>query len=68
MTIGERLKLLRTRNVMSQADLAKAAGVSPNTIWRIETGRTVPQAGTLRKMAHVFGVEPRRLMSDDDSG
>jgi transcriptional regulator with XRE-family HTH domain len=38
MTLGERILILRRRLKLSQADVAKAAGLAKNTIARLEQG------------------------------
>lgn len=50
MSLAE--KLVRRRRVvgMSQAELARQAGIRPETLNRIERGRTVPDFATIRKL------------------
>lgn len=45
-------KLLRRRRAagLSQADLARRAGIRPETLNRIERGRTTPDFATVRKL------------------
>lgn len=52
-----------------QADLAREAGITPNALWRIETGRVArPRMSTIRKIAKVLGVDPSELRDDDAPG
>jgi DNA-binding XRE family transcriptional regulator len=46
-------KLIRRRRVtgLSQAELARRAGIRPETLNRIERGRTTPDFATIRKLA-----------------
>lgn len=52
-----RLKDLREERFLSQAALAKLAGVSPATILKIEKGRSVPYGVTVRRLAQALGVD-----------
>jgi transcriptional regulator with XRE-family HTH domain len=60
-TIGERIKAARIRKVMGQAELARAAGISPVTLFRIETGAHTPRPVTIRKIAAALGVDAAEL-------
>ncbi len=57
-----KVKELRAERVMSLRELAEAAGVSKDTIWRLESGTsTNAHPSTIRKLAKVFGVQPSEL-------
>ncbi len=57
------LKTARLRKALTQAQLAKGAGLAMSTVARLETG--APAApGTLRKLADALGVEPDTLMEE----
>ena len=58
----ERLRELRRQRVLSMRELEEEAGVSYNTIWRLENGKTAAQPRTIRKIAQALGVEPRELI------
>lgn len=45
----------REEQMLSRADLADLAGVSPRTVARIENGQTVPRVETKRRLAAVLG-------------
>lgn len=47
----------------TQKQLAAAAGVSAATINAIETGKVLPQLGTIVKLARALGVEPEALLA-----
>ena len=49
--IGDRLKNLRMRRALTQQELAEKAGVSQNTIARIERNKAEPHMRTIRKLA-----------------
>ena len=57
-----RLKELRDRRVLTLHELEERSGVSYNTIWRLENGKTGAQPRTIRKLAAALGVEPEDLV------
>ena len=59
--LGDRVRALRDERYLSQAELALKAGVSKNTLNRIETGKTVAIQRTVRKLAEALGVQPHAL-------
>ena len=66
--IGERMRTLRQRQHISQADLARALGASINAINMIECGQVkAPHIERLMAMADLFGVSLDYLvgMTDD---
>jgi transcriptional regulator with XRE-family HTH domain len=57
-----RVKELRAERVMSLRELSEIAGVSKDTIWRLESGTsTNAHPSTIRKLAKALGVEPTEL-------
>lgn len=56
-----RLKQLREEAVLTVHELAKASGVSDDTISKIENGQRVARPNTLRKLAHALDVSPQEL-------
>ncbi len=65
MALGwRRVRELRRRNGLSQADLARLSGVGQDTISNLESGRHEPRPSTLRKIAAVFGVEVANLYDE----
>jgi HTH-type transcriptional regulator, competence development regulator len=63
MAIGDQIKRVRERKVWGQAELARKAGISPNTLYRIEAGDHDPRPITIRKIAEALGVDPGELVS-----
>ncbi len=63
--IGERLRKQRTRRLMSQTELAKAAGMTRNQIGRIERDEVEPRLSSIRKLAKALQVEPDKLIGED---
>ncbi len=62
-TLGERLAEMRRRRLMTQEDLAHAAGVSAATVTRLETiGDTNPRVATVKRLAAALGIDPAWLL------
>ena len=59
--IGEKLKRLRLRKAMSQAELARRAGITTQTLWNIEHRVTEPHMSTRRMLSEALGVPPAEL-------
>jgi transcriptional regulator with XRE-family HTH domain len=57
-----KLAEVRQRKLLSQAELAERAGVSKNTIHRLENGISEAQGRTIRKLADALGVAPAQLI------
>lgn len=57
-----KLRELRRRKVCTLHELEELSGVSYNTIWRLENGKTGAQPRTIRKLAKALGVEPYDLI------
>jgi transcriptional regulator with XRE-family HTH domain len=59
--IGERLKRLRLREAMSQAELARRTGITRQTLWHIERKGTEPHMSTRRMLSEALGVPADEL-------
>jgi len=55
------LKEMRGQLFLSQADLAKKAGISRDTVNQIENGKQKPSFLTIHKLAAALGVEPGEI-------
>jgi transcriptional regulator with XRE-family HTH domain len=62
VTTGDNIKRWRERRALSQEGLGELAGISANTIWRIETEGRAPRPTTLRKIADALKVDPAVLL------
>ncbi len=60
--IGDRLRDLRKRRLLTQEQLAARSGVGVATIIRIERNQVEPRGSTIRKLAETLGVEPEELV------
>ena len=58
----ERLRTLRSEHVLTLRELAEEAGVSKDTIWRLENGHSDAHPSTIRKLAKALGVQPKELV------
>ena len=56
-----RLVEARARKLLTGAGLAEKAGVSRDTVYGIEEGRTVPSFATVRKLCAALEVEPTEI-------
>ena len=62
--IGEQLREVRTRRLLTQNELADKAGVSQSTIANIERDNAEPQFRTIRKLAKALDVDPTTLLGE----
>jgi transcriptional regulator with XRE-family HTH domain len=60
--MGKALKRLRTKKELSQAALAKRAGLSREYVNKIEAGRYDPPLSTLNSLAKALGVPVTELL------
>jgi transcriptional regulator with XRE-family HTH domain len=61
-----KMKALRQERVLSQRELARMAGLTQMTVWRLENGYRDAHPGTIRKLAQVLGVEPKELVKGEE--
>jgi transcriptional regulator with XRE-family HTH domain len=68
--IGDRLRDLRKRALLTQKQLADKSGVGVTTIIRIERNhernQVEPQGSTIRKLAGALSVAPEELVKTED--
>lgn len=69
MTIGEKIRLLRTERKLSQKKLGELCEpqIAESTIRKYELGLLNPKIGTLSKISTALGVKVSDLMSNDES-
>ncbi len=65
---NQKLRGLREQKVISIRELEKVSGVSYNTIWRLETGKTEAHPRTIRKLAQALGTDPSELVKGEENG
>ncbi len=67
MQTGELIKQARTNIGMTQAELAKRLGVTPQAISQYERGIKNPKNETLKKIATALNIPWYKLLSDNPS-
>lgn len=60
--LGSRIKKHRQEAGMSQETLAEKAGISPNTVSRIEGGLMAMSVKTFQKLVQVLGLDANELL------
>ena len=66
MVIGDRLREIRERKKLSQADVQNRTGLLRGYISRVENGHTVPAIGTLERIARAFEVPMYQLFYESE--
>ena len=66
MTLGEKIKKLRTEKGLTQKDLADQLHVTFQTVSKWEKGDNEPDVATLREIAKLFNCSMDYLLSEDD--
>lgn len=57
IAIGDQIRLRRKELMITQPDLADIAGISINTLYKIERGQANPSMRVLGKILDVLGLE-----------
>jgi len=57
LQIGEVIKERRNSLRINQVNLAEMAGISKNTLYKIERGQANPTVEILKKIADILGLE-----------
>ncbi len=65
--VGERITEIRAAKGLKTADLAKAAGVSPAYMWRVEAGRQNLSLRSLSRLALALGIPMASLLKGIDA-
>jgi transcriptional regulator with XRE-family HTH domain len=66
MTIGERIKRIRTSRGLSQKEVVLNAGIDKAQFSRIENGKTDTTINTVEKIAKALGISTAELFSSSD--
>jgi transcriptional regulator with XRE-family HTH domain len=64
MTIGTRIRKIRTRHGMTLRHVAEACGVTVSLLSKVENGHAAPSVATLTRIAAALGVEVSFLLSE----
>lgn len=54
--IGNKIKLLRKQNDLSQIELAKKLGIARSTLSEYESGKIIPPIDKIRTLSDMFGI------------
>jgi transcriptional regulator with XRE-family HTH domain len=65
MTIGEKIRYIRTSKKLSAEKLAKSAGLGQSTISEIELGKKSPTIVTLEKICSALNITLVELFASD---
>lgn len=61
---SEKLKKLRDDKVLTMKQTAELSGVSYNTLYRLEHGKTGARQKSIKALARVYGVAPQELLAN----
>jgi len=61
---SEKLKKLREDKVLTMKQTAELSGVSYNTLYRLEHGKTGARQKSIKALARVYGVAPQELLAN----
>lgn len=67
MTLGEKIRIARTKKNMSQQDLSEKAGTHQKNISKYEKDLVVPSALTLKSMADALDVTTDYLLGNEEN-
>ncbi len=62
--IGDKLKEVRTRRLLTQEELAQRAGISPATVVNVERNNQEPHFRTIRKLAEALDIDPTEFLGE----
>jgi len=62
--IGDNLKEVRTRRLLTQVQLAEKSGVNQVTIARIERNQVDPRFSTMRRLARALDIDPTKFLGE----
>lgn len=63
--LGNRIRIRRQEACLSQEVLAEKAGISPNTVSRIEGGQTAMSVEIFRKLVRILDVDANTLLGEN---
>lgn len=63
---GELIRVFRKKKNISQEEMAKALNLSPATVANYESGKTIPDIYTLRKIYRVLGISSKIILKQPE--
>jgi len=67
MTIGDKIRYLRTRMGITQGELADLSGIHPVSIRKYETNKMTPQAQQIERIAEALGVSSFAILGIENN-
>lgn len=67
MTIGDSLKRFRKQIGLSQTEIAERIGIAQQVYYRYESGRNMPSAEVILKLADAYNVSTDYLLGRSDA-
>ena len=64
----DKLRQLRKKRVLTLQELADLAGITYNSVWRLEHGKHGARPATLRKLAEALNVPVEELVEEEVAG
>jgi transcriptional regulator with XRE-family HTH domain len=62
--VGDKLREVRTRRLLTQTELSEKSGVNATTIVRIERNQVEPHFRTIRRLAKALDVDHTDLLGE----
>ena len=66
MTVGERIRIYRKRNGLTQRELAEITGLAVGTIQQYELNKRQPRIEMLKTIAQLLGCTVNDLVYDEE--
>lgn len=64
MTLGEKIRVLRTSSQLSQESIAALVGVSRQSVSKWEKGLAIPSAENLKRLSDIFSISVEEFMNE----
>lgn len=64
MTLGEKIRVLRTSSQLSQESIAALIGVSRQSVSKWEKGLAIPSAENLKRLSEIFSISVEEFMNE----
>lgn len=64
MTLGEKIRVLRTSSQLSQESIAALVGVSRQSVSKWEKGLAIPSAENLKRLSEIFSISVEEFMNE----
>lgn len=68
INLGEGVRKQRQHKQLSQEELAELAGISPNTVSRIEGGQTAMSVEIFQRLVQILELDANQLLLEEEPG